>query len=58
MRVIQAYAQEEETKAKFFTSNRALFQSHERSVRISTWYFALVEFSGVFASALMIGIGG
>ena len=58
VRVIQAYAQEEETKAKFFTSNRALFQSHERSVRISTWYFALVEFSGVFASALMIGIGG
>jgi ATP-binding cassette subfamily B protein len=58
VRVIQAYAQEEETKAKFFTSNRALFQSHERSVRISTWYFALVEFSGVFASALMIGVGG
>jgi ATP-binding cassette subfamily B protein len=58
VRVIQAYAQEEETIKKFTKSNRELFQSHERSVRISTWYFALIEFGGVFASALMIGIGG
>ena len=58
VRVIQAYAQEEETLEKFTKSNRELFQSHERSVRISTWYFALIEFGGVFASALMIGIGG
>ncbi|MFM8853980.1 MAG: ABC transporter ATP-binding protein, partial [Acidimicrobiaceae bacterium] len=35
-----------------------LFAAHEKSVRVSTWYFALVEFSGVLASALMIGIGG
>ena len=58
VRVIKAYAQEEETIEKFTKSNRELFQSHERSVRISTWYFALIEFGGVFASALMIGIGG
>ena len=58
VRVIQAYAQEEETIEKFTKSNRELFQSHERSVRVSTWYFALIEFGGVFASALMIGIGG
>ena len=58
VRVIQAYAQEKETIEKFTKSNRELFQSHERSVRISTWYFALIEFGGVFASALMIGIGG
>jgi ATP-binding cassette subfamily B protein len=58
VRVIQAYAQEEETMRKFTKSNRELFQSHEHSVRISTWYFALIEFGGVFASALMIGIGG
>ncbi|MBJ7398459.1 MAG: ABC transporter ATP-binding protein, partial [Ilumatobacteraceae bacterium] len=58
VRVIQAYAQEEEATRKFKISNRLLFAGHEKSVRISTWYFALVEFSGVFASALMIGIGG
>jgi ATP-binding cassette subfamily B protein len=58
VRVIQAYAQEEETIRKFTKSNRELFQSHEHSVRVSTWYFALIEFGGVFASALIIGIGG
>lgn len=58
VRVIQAYAQEDEQIKKFTKSNRALFASHEKSVRVSTWYFALVEFSGVFASALIIGIGG
>lgn len=58
VRVIQAYAQEDEQIKKFTKSNRALFASHEKSVRVSTWYFALVEFSGVLASALIIGIGG
>ena len=58
VRVIQAYAQEEEAIRKFKISNRSLFASHEKSVRISTWYFALIEFSGVLASGLMIGIGG
>jgi len=58
VRVIQAYAQEEEAIRKFKISNRALFASHEKSVRVSTWYFALIEFSGVLASGLMIGIGG
>lgn len=58
VRVIQAYAQEEETIRKFTKSNRELFKSHEHSVRVSTWYFALIEFGGVFASALIIGIGG
>ena len=28
------------------------------SVRVTTWYFGLVEFSGIAASALMVGIGG
>lgn len=58
VRVIQAYAQEDEQIKKFTKSNRSLFASHEKSVRVSTWYFALVEFSGVFASALVIGVGG
>ena len=58
VRVIQAYAQEQNQIAKFNKSNRALFDSHEHSVRVSTWYFALIEFGGVLASALTIGIGG
>ena len=58
VRVIQAYAQEQEAIRKFKISNRSLFAAHEKSVRVSTWYFALIEFSGVLASGLMIGIGG
>lgn len=58
VRVIQAYAQEERQIERFRGTNRALFRSHDRSVRISTWYFALIEFAGVFATALLIGLGG
>ncbi|NDE20286.1 MAG: ABC transporter ATP-binding protein, partial [Actinobacteria bacterium] len=46
VRVIQAYAQEDHQIKRFQRSNRSLFDSHVRSIRISTWYFGLVEFSG------------
>jgi ATP-binding cassette subfamily B protein len=58
VRVIQAYAQEDHQIKRFEASNRSLFDSHVRSIRISTWYFGLVEFSGVVATALVVGIGG
>lgn len=58
VRVIQAYAQEEHQIKRFERSNRSLFDSHVRSIRISTWYFGLVEFSGVIATSLVVGIGG
>ena len=58
VRVIQAYAQEDHQVKRFERSNRSLFDSHVRSIRISTWYFGLVEFSGVIATALVVGIGG
>jgi ATP-binding cassette subfamily B protein len=58
VRVIQAYAQEDHQIKRFQRSNRSLFDSHVRSIRISTWYFGLVEFSGVIAASLVVGIGG
>ena len=58
VRVIQAYAREPEQRRRFRTSNRALYDSHLHSVRVSTWYFGLVEFCGVLATALAIGAGG
>jgi len=58
VRVIQAYAQEDHQIKRFERSNRSLFESHVRSIRISTWYFGLVEFSGVIAASLVVGIGG
>jgi ATP-binding cassette subfamily B protein len=58
VRVIQAYAREPEQVRRFETSNRGLYQSHIHSLRVSTWFFGLVEAAGVIASALAIGIGG
>jgi ATP-binding cassette subfamily B protein len=58
VRVIQAYAQEGEQTKQFVASNRSLYRSHVHSIRVSTWYFGLVEAMGVFATALAIGIGG
>lgn len=58
VRVIQAYAREDEQIRRFEESNRALFRSHMHSVRVSTWYFGLIEFVGIAATAMMVGIGG
>lgn len=58
VRVIQAYTREHEQSKRFRHSNRSLYRSHLHSLRVSTWYFGVVEFSGVLASALVIGIGG
>ena len=58
VRVIQAYGQEENRAERFRRSNRALFDSHMYSVKISTWYFGLVEFAGIAATGAIIGVGG
>ncbi|MGD9996164.1 MAG: ABC transporter ATP-binding protein [Ilumatobacteraceae bacterium] len=58
VRVIQAYHREAEQERRFVESNRSLYRSHLHTVRISVSYFALVEFVGVFAIALMVGVGG
>lgn len=58
VRVIQAYAREPEQRRRFEQSNRTLYDSHVHSVRVSTWYFGLVETSGVLATALIVGVGG
>ncbi|HSM65115.1 MAG TPA: ABC transporter ATP-binding protein [Ilumatobacteraceae bacterium] len=58
VRVIQAYGREDEQRRRFQRSNRDLYDSHIHSVRVSTWYFGLVESAGVFATAIIIGVGG
>ena len=58
VRVIQAYAREPEQRRRFQQSNRTLYDSHVHSVKVSTWYFGLVETSGVLATALIVGVGG
>lgn len=58
VRIIQAYGQQENRSRKFVASNRALFASHMHSVKVSTWYFGLIEFAGIAATGTVIGVGG
>lgn len=58
VRVIQAYGRETEQKRRFAVSNRALYRSHLHSVKVSTWYFGLVEGAGIIAIAIVVGLGG
>ncbi|MEO5901704.1 MAG: ABC transporter transmembrane domain-containing protein, partial [Ilumatobacteraceae bacterium] len=47
VRVIQAYHRQQEQTRRFAESNQALYRSNLYTVKISTWYFGLVEFTGV-----------
>ena len=58
VRVIQAYAREEEQIRRFGDTNRALYDAHMSSVRVSVPYFALVEWVGVAAAGAVVGVGG
>lgn len=58
VRVIQAYGREAEQERRFVVTNRALYGSHLHSVKVSTWYFGLVEWSGIMSIALIVGVGG
>ena len=58
VRVIQAYGQQNARSRRFFSTNRSLFDSHMHSVKVSTWYFGLVEFAGIAATGAIIGVGG
>ncbi len=58
VRVIQAYAREPEQNRRFRIINRHLYDAHLHSVKVSTWYFGVVEFCGVLATAIAIGAGG
>ncbi len=58
VRVIQAYHRQQEQTRRFYESNRGLYRANLHTVKISTWYFGLVEFVGVFSVAIVIGAGG
>lgn len=58
VRVIQAYGQQNARSRRFLSTNRSLFDSHMHSVKVSTWYFGLVEFAGIAATGAIIGVGG
>ena len=58
VRVVQAFGQERSYVRRFRETNEAQFDANLETVRISTRYFPVVEFSGVVGTALIVGIGG
>ena len=57
VQVIQASVREGEQRQRFRLINRRLYDAHLHSVRVSTWYFGVVEFLGVCATAIAVGAG-
>ena len=58
VRVIQAFGREEVEVDRFGTTNRSLFDSHMRSVRISAWYLPVIDLSSVWTTGAVVGVGG
>jgi ATP-binding cassette, subfamily B, bacterial len=58
VRVIQAYDRGDIQTERFIDSNQALFDAHMHSVRVSAWYFPIVEFAGAISTATVVGFGG
>jgi len=58
VRVIQAYGREGEQVRRFTNTSRDLYEAHMDSVRISAWYLPVIEFAGVFTTAVAVGVGG
>lgn len=58
VRVIQAYSRSETEVERFSSRNQGLYDEYMRSVWISCWYLPIIEFAGLFTTALVIGVGG
>ena len=58
VRVVQAFGREDVEAERFERGNQRLFAAHMRSVKISAWYLPVIEFSGLFTTAIAVGVGG
>jgi ATP-binding cassette, subfamily B, bacterial len=58
VRVIQAFAREEAEVRRFSRRNQELLDAHMDSVRISVWYFPVVELAGIAGTAAVVWFGG
>lgn len=58
VRVIQAFGREEATVARFTESNWHLYRAHMDALRLSVYYFPVIEFSSVATTAAIVGMGG
>ncbi|MDQ3147891.1 MAG: ABC transporter ATP-binding protein/permease, partial [Actinomycetota bacterium] len=58
VRVIQAFAREDVEIRRFNDTNRDLLDAHMTSVRISVWYFPIIELAGIVGTAAIVYFGG
>ncbi len=58
VRVVQAFGRERAYAMRFRETNEAQFDANIETARVATRYFPFMEFLGVGAMALVIGLGG
>ncbi len=58
VRIVQAFARERVEADRFAVTNRDLYLTHMKSVRVAAWYLPIVEFTGALTTALAVGVGG
>ena len=58
VRVIQAFGREDVQVRRFSKANRAQLDANVHAVKISAFYFPVIELAGIATTAAIIGIGG
>lgn len=58
IRVVQAFAREDQFRDRFEATNEAQFEGNLKTVKISAKYFPSVEFSNVAGTAIILAFGG
>jgi ATP-binding cassette subfamily B protein len=58
IRVVQAFGREEAQNEIFASHNHTQLDANLRAVRISAWYFPVIEMAGIGTMAIIVGVGG
>ena len=58
IRVVQAYGRERSFTERFAETNEEQYRANLVTVKISSWYFPIIEYAGVVGTAVIIGVGG
>ncbi len=58
VRVIQAFAREDDQLARFHGQSRDLLDAHMKSVWVQAWYLPVIELAGFGTTAVAVGAGG
>src|SRR4029079_4889783 len=58
VRVVQAYGRSESFTERFASTNEDQYEANMETTRISAKYFPFVEYAGVAATAVLVGLGG